>query len=138
MTDLATELNQLRQRRAELEELYELRQRVATLEFQTFQAKDQTNARAVLEMVCAEFGLNPALLFARNRKQAVVDCRHVTWYLLRHVLELPYATIGQWFDRHHGAVIHGVQNITDQCELNAKFRDRVTGLVERARQQESA
>lgn len=72
----------------------------------------QVEPEIVLALVARDCGISLDQLTGPIRKRELVQARQIAMYLLRQLLDLPYATIGALFGgRDHATVMHSVEKI---------------------------
>ena len=86
-------------------------------------------AEGVVSAVAGEFRLTVAQLASRSRKRQIALARQVAMYLLRDLVDLPYAEIGRIFGgRDHSTVIHAIRKIEQLLQEDAQFEERFLAL----------
>ena len=69
-------------------------------------------AAVILELVASQFNVTPKQLCGKSRKQTVACARSVAVYLLRNLLEMGYAEIGQQLGgRDHSTIMYSNRKI---------------------------
>jgi chromosomal replication initiation ATPase DnaA len=123
------ELKALESRKAKLLRLIALTEEVALLEYGHAACIVPNQAMQMIgALVCAKFGLGLDVLRSRNRRQEVCIPRQLVFYLARETTGITLSTIGKFFGKDHGTVIHGHHSTRDRMETDAKFAQIVAEL----------
>lgn len=89
----------------------------------------QVEPEIVLALVARECGISVDQLTGPARKRELVQARQIAMYLLRQLLELPYAGIGTLFGgRDHATVMHGVEKIEAQVLVDDALQRQIDSL----------
>jgi chromosomal replication initiator protein len=84
---------------------------------------------AIRTRVAQSFGIPVEMLTSRRRTKEVTVPRQVAMYLMRELLDLPLAQIGNHFGgRDHSTVIHSVNKIEHDLEADPAMRARIEAL----------
>jgi chromosomal replication initiator protein len=84
---------------------------------------------AIRQRVAESFGIPVEQLMSRRRTKEVTVPRQVAMYLMRELLDLPLAQIGNHFGgRDHSTVIHSVHKIEKDVQTDPAMRERIDGL----------
>lgn len=76
----------------------------------------------IMKVVCNEFGFSEDDLKGNRRTQRLALARQVAMYLIRNLLNLSLAEIGQFFGgKDHSTVIHAIEKINYFKETNIDF-----------------
>jgi chromosomal replication initiator protein len=67
--------------------------------------------QVILDDTAAYFSLTRQDLISKNRSRPLTTARHVAMYLLRECTGLSLIRIGEWFERDHSTVIHGIKKV---------------------------
>jgi chromosomal replication initiation ATPase DnaA len=107
-----------------------LRQRIAELEGRTpAPPNPRDRFAAVVDVVCAEFGVERELLLGVTRQAEVTLARHAAMALAQRCLAYSLPRIGRLLHRDHTTVLHGVRRITRLAEEDAAFAARLDRLA---------
>ena len=80
----------------------------------------------IRRIVAARWGTSPEAMSSRRRTQDVTVPRQVAMYVIRELLDLALARIGDHFGgRDHSTVIHSIRKVEDQMEEDPEFRRKV-------------
>jgi len=86
----------------------------------------------VIKTVAEAFGIEPADLTNRSRKQEVVEPRQITMYLLRDILKLSYPHIGEKLGkRDHTTAIHACGKIAKEINQNPGLNQKIMMIREK-------
>jgi chromosomal replication initiator protein len=81
---------------------------------------------AIRELVARRWGVKPEALVSKRRTKDLTVPRQVAMYLIRELLELPLAQIGDVFGgRDHSTVIHSLRKVEGEMNDDAAFREQV-------------
>ncbi len=84
---------------------------------------------AIQKRVASEYGVAVEALGSRRRTKEVTVPRQVAMYLMRELLDLPLARIGERFGgRDHSTVIHSINKVEEEMEQDDAVRDRIETL----------
>jgi chromosomal replication initiator protein len=84
---------------------------------------------AIQKRVAAEYGVAVEALGSRRRTKEVTVPRQVAMYLMRELLDLPLARIGEHFGgRDHSTVIHSVNKVEEEMAHDDAVRERIEAL----------
>jgi chromosomal replication initiator protein len=84
----------------------------------------------ILNLIEAEFGVNREQIQSQNRLRAIVEARHVLFYLMRNSrFDFGVTEIGLIFNRDHTTVIHGVKQINNLIQFNKEYRNTIEKLM---------
>ncbi len=120
--NIDAELEALKQRKAKLKRLIQLREEIGTLEKGAMTGTGAKWAMNIIaEEVCAKFNLSFEMLTANSREESVCTPRRVAFYLGRELKQIPYAQIGRIFHKEHGTVLHGFRHIRERIETDKQF-----------------
>jgi chromosomal replication initiator protein len=84
---------------------------------------------AIRKRVAETFGVPVENMVSRRRTKEVTVPRQVAMYLMRELLDLPLAQIGNHFGgRDHSTVIHSVAKVEHDLETDPALRERIDAL----------
>ena len=90
----------------------------------------KTSPAEILKAVAGHYGLKPAELRAKTKREAIVFPRQVAMYVLKESIGLSLPEIGRLFgDKHHTTALHSIRKITARREEDADFDREVAALV---------
>lgn len=124
MTDIDTELNQLRERQEKLRRLIALRTEVGDLELTLLAATAERNRlKIIAEEVCASMeDVRVNELLSTGRPDRIARPRQIVFFLARRLTAMSYKSIGELLGgKDHGTVIHGERKIKDLMSVDKPF-----------------
>ena len=81
-------------------------------------------------IVSEVFGVDYQRLFEITRKRAVVEARQVAMYVaVKEIKTISLSKIGEYYNKDHATVIHSVKNITNLCETEKLFKEKVNQVI---------
>ena len=88
----------------------------------------------ILEAVAETYGLTVDDIVGPRRARPLVTARHVAMYLVRHLTDYSYPSIGKVFgNRDHSTCISAVEKIEGQMKERRNIYDQVTTLIQQLR-----
>ena len=85
----------------------------------------------ILVAVANHYGLTVEDITGPRRARPLVTARHVAMYLIRHLTDYSYPSIGKVFGgRDHSTVISAVDKIKEQMGERRQLYDQVTALTQ--------
>lgn len=85
----------------------------------------------ILEAVANTYGLTVDDIVGPRRARPLVTARHVAMYLVRHLTDYSYPSIGKVFgNRDHSTCISAVEKIEGQMKERRNIYDQVTTLIQ--------
>ncbi|MDR1746169.1 MAG: chromosomal replication initiator protein DnaA [Tannerella sp.] len=89
------------------------------------------NVEKILKTVCKYYNVEPALLQSASRRREIVVARQVAMYLTKQFTDASLAHIGKLIGgKDHATVLHSVNTVKEQMEINKKFRMEVEAIEE--------
>ncbi len=89
-----------------------------------------TNPAEILKAVATHYGLKPAELRARTKRESIVFPRQVAMYVLKEAIGLSLPEIGSLFgNKHHTTALHSIRKISARREEDPDFDREVAALV---------
>lgn len=77
----------------------------------------------IVQACCERFKVSQREVYSKNRKQALVQCRQLSMYLVHKYTGMSYAEIGRRFGgRDHTTVIHACTKISERMSAVADYR----------------
>lgn len=84
----------------------------------------------IIRAVASHYGLKPADLRARTKRESIVFPRQVAMYVLKEATALSLPEIGRLFaDKHHTTALHSIRKIAARREEDAEFDRLVSGFI---------
>jgi chromosomal replication initiator protein len=88
----------------------------------------------IVRLVAAHWGLKPAEIRTRTKKEQIVFPRQVAMYVLKETTNLSLPEIGRLFgDKHHTTALHSIRKIGLKREADPDFNRLVTGFISQFR-----
>jgi hypothetical protein len=82
----------------------------------------------ILDVVAREFDLEPSFVLGKRRDEKFVIPRHIIFWMMRELTEVPSTEIGEMVGRDHGTVLHGKRNVDERMSIDQKYKARVERL----------
>ncbi len=83
----------------------------------------------IQEMVSRNWGISVDAIRSKTRTKTITEPRQVAMYLIREILGIQLTEIGASFGgRDHSTVIHSIEKVAAQLQLNQEFKTRVLEL----------
>ncbi len=93
--------------------------------------KVQVEPEVVLALVAKTFGLSVSDITGSSRKKELVQARQVAMYLLRKVLDLSFAHVGDLLGgKDHATAMYSVRKVTELLEEDEDLQRQVGGVEE--------
>lgn len=98
----------------------------------TMQKGELQMCREILKIVSNTLDVNIELFSERNKKQYIVDARHIYFYMIKKILliEISYAELGKIINRDHASVMHSCAIAKNLTETDFDFRAKLDSCVE--------
>lgn len=94
--------------------------------------KTKLSKEKVINVVADYYNLTPSQLAGRIRTQQIALARHISMYLIRELLDVPFAKIGQSFGgKDHSTVINAINKVEKQLKTDAALQTAVKELRKR-------
>ena len=91
--------------------------------------KKQFTVEQILELVCAYFNLDKALIQTTSRKREIVEARQITMYFAKKFTSFSLSYIGKIVGgKDHATVLYAIQTVKDQIEINKAYRLTVESI----------
>jgi len=88
--------------------------------------RKQLTIKQIQEKVCNYFNIDEALIPSKSRKREIVQARQIIMYIAKKYTDASLAHIGKTVgDRDHATVVHSINTIKDQIEINKTFRSTI-------------
>lgn len=117
-----------------LKKLVTLRQENAAMRLRlSLPGDDAESLQRLVALVCAEFNVTEEQLRSRCRTEPLVYPRHVAFWLLRELTTLSSSIVGEYFERDHGTVLHGVNAVQDRAS-DPRYRRRLMMIRDKAQE----
>jgi chromosomal replication initiation ATPase DnaA len=87
-------------------------------------------ANRVIEYVAGVYGYTVDDLCSQSREYRLTDARHIAMYICTQVLGMSSTATGRALGgRHHTTVLHGVDRVHDQMDVDKRYASQVRQLV---------
>lgn len=100
-----------------LAELYKLRQEVEDAIERELVDQQRLEGREVLEAIATAYVVDVEQLPSRARNAHLAEARHVAFWILHRRQSWSLQAIGDWLDRDHSSVLHGVRRVDADSRL---------------------
>lgn len=91
-------------------------------------APQEVRIENIVDVVCAEYGVQERVLLGKSREQTVATARQVAMYLAKKLTKKSFVEIGNYFDRTHATVIHAIKAASDLADTNQQAQRRIKKL----------
>lgn len=82
------------------------------------------------KIVAEIFGVEYLKLFENTRKRDIVEARQVIMFVaVRQIKVLSLSKIGEYFNKDHATVIHAVKTVSNLCDTNYLFKEKVDQAI---------
>ena len=89
----------------------------------------QLHPKEIIQAVANHYSLKQAVLIGTRRQKEIALARHVAMFLLKSLLSLSYAEIGQLFsNRDHTSVMHAVAKINDHLKTDNALQEDINAI----------
>ena len=83
----------------------------------------------IINRVASYYKLSIWQLNCKSRKGLLPECRHVIFYLIRETYpEISLEKIGQWLNRDHASVMHGIKKVGYYLDTDKDFRAKLAEI----------
>ncbi len=94
--------------------------------------KDGLNSTKIIKCVADYYGLTRTQIVGKTRTKNIANARHISIYLCRKLLDLPYIKIGEEFGgRDHSTIISSCTKVQNEIEKDRYFAEAVNELEKR-------
>ncbi|MBE6117110.1 MAG: chromosomal replication initiator protein DnaA [Erysipelotrichaceae bacterium] len=94
--------------------------------------KDGLNSGRIIKCVADYYGLTRNQIIGKTRTKNIANARHISIYLCRKLLDLPYIKIGEEFGgRDHSTIISSCIKVQNEIEKDRFFAEAVSELEKR-------
>ena len=100
-----------------------------------FKAMPKFSWQKVVDMICIESGIAKKHVFSKSKFTPYAKTRHLIWYTLREAHDrghgyYSYPQIGNYFNRDHSTIIHGVRKV--KANIDPRLTARVDRIIKQA------
>ena len=94
--------------------------------------KQKLNEQRIIAIVADYYSLTPAQIVGNSRESNIALARHVSMYLIRALLDVPFTKIGMTFGgKDHSTVMNGVQKVEKELKINTNLQEAINELKKR-------
>lgn len=135
MNALAEEVTRLRARRDQLAELIELQEQIGVMETRLLIGEKNSIviARTVVQKVAEFYRVAPAMLTGRTRDADTAWARQVAYHLTRNLTGGSLHGVGVLFQRDHGTIRSGIEQVKARCDTHPPTLDELLKLEAQCR-----
>lgn len=90
----------------------------------------QLKAGDIIRFVAQHYGVRVADLKGRTNRASISLPRHVSMYLIRHLMDLSYPEIAKIFSKHHSSIMYAVESVEKKRQSNPDFDATLTSFLE--------
>ena len=91
--------------------------------------KDKLSEEKIVSTVADYFYLSVSQITGKNRTGQIALARHIAMYLIRNLLDLPFAKIGEYFGgKDHATVMNGVQKVEKTLKTDPALKKTIAAL----------
>jgi chromosomal replication initiator protein len=84
----------------------------------------------IIKSVAMHYGLKPAEMRAKTKREPIVFPRQVAMYVLKETTALSLPEIGRLFgDKHHTTALHAIRKIATMREADSDFDRLLAGFI---------
>ena len=94
----------------------------------------QVTPEAIIDAVSAYFSVTPDDIMGPRRDRAIVQPRHIAYYLCREMTDLSTSRIGEEFNgRDHATIMNGIGKIRTAVKTDEKLKEHIDDIITRLR-----
>lgn len=94
--------------------------------------KQKMSEQKIINIVADYYHLTPASITGSSRQGQIALARHISMYLIRSVLDVPFTKIGMTFGgRDHSTVMNGVDKVDKELKINPQMQEAISELKKR-------
>ena len=91
--------------------------------------KSQLNQQKILSVVADYYNLTPSQLTSSSRTGNIIVPRHISMYLMRYMLDIPFKQIGLVFGgKDHSTVMHAVTKVEKELKTDVTLQTAVNEI----------
>lgn len=92
-------------------------------------AKGKIGEQRIINTVAEYYNITPSQIIGPSRQGNIALARHISMYLIRTMLDMPYKSIGMMFGgKDHSTVMSGVEKVEKQLKTNQNLSKAVEEL----------
>lgn len=94
--------------------------------------KQKLSEQRIINVVADYYNLTPSQVTGSSRQGQIALARHISMYLIRSLLDVPFTKIGITFGgKDHSTVMNGVEKVENELKTNSTLQDAVNELKKR-------
>lgn len=94
--------------------------------------KQRISEKRIIEIVADYYNLTPSQLTGSSRQGQIALARHISMYLIRYMLNIPFTKIGTTFGgKDHSTVMNGVEKVENELKNNTLLQESIAELKKR-------
>ena len=92
----------------------------------------QLNEQKIINVVADYYNLTPSQITGKERTNQIALARHISMYLIKKHLDLPFKKIGQMFGgKDHTTVMSGINKVEKELKINEQLATAISELEAR-------
>ena len=92
----------------------------------------QLNEQKIINVVADYYNLTPSQITGKERTNQIALARHISMYLIKKHLDLPFKKIGQMFGgKDHTTVMSGINKVEKELKTNEQLATAISELEAR-------
>lgn len=97
---------------------------------------DESEAKVITvdlikQVITDSYGLQSGDLESKNRSKQIAFPRQIAMYISRQLTDLSLLKIANSFNRDHSTIIHGIDKITAEIEVDEDLENEIDAIIER-------
>ncbi len=94
--------------------------------------KQKLSEQRIINVVADYYSLTPSQVTGNSREGKIALARHVSMYLIRTMLDIPFTRIGMIFGgKDHSTVMSGVDRVEKELKTNSNLQEAINELKKR-------
>ncbi len=90
---------------------------------------NEISVSKIKKVICNYYGVSNQQLISKNRTKNITNARHISMYLCRKILDLPYKEIGDEFGkRDHTTVMNACVKVENNIKTNSLYQKAVEDI----------
>lgn len=83
----------------------------------------------ILTYISQKYNVPEEDIKSSRRTKDITNARHLTVYLIRNLLDMPFVSIGKFFNRDHSTMMASTENVEKLRKTNSEFDNTVNELI---------
>ena len=97
--------------------------------------KQKLDEKRIIDVVSDYYNLTPSQVTGNSRQGQIALARHISMYLIRTMLDVPFTKIGYTFGgKDHSTVMSGVEKVEKELKINSNLQEAINELKKRLKQ----